>query len=97
MISNVLQIKNLQKEFKDTQVVNLSSLSVQQGEIYGFLGPNGAGKTTTMKMILSLISRTAGEIEVMNSLQELTLEELDNVLGAGGGVIQIHFIQTKQW
>ena len=28
------------------------------------------------------------EIEVMNSLQELTLEELDNVLGAGGGVIQ---------
>ena len=64
MISNVLQIKNLQKAFKDTQVVNLSSLSVQQGEIYGFLGPNGAGKTTTMKMILSLISRTAGEIEV---------------------------------
>lgn len=64
MISNVLQIKNLQKEFKDTQVVNLSSLSVQQGEIYGFLGPNGAGKTTTMKMILSLIPRTAGEIEV---------------------------------
>ena len=64
MISNVLQIKNLQKGFKDTQVVNLSSLSVQQGEIYGFLGPNGAGKTTTMKMILSLISRTAGEIDV---------------------------------
>lgn len=64
MISNVLQIKNLQKGFKGTQVVNLSSLSVQQGEIYGFLGPNGAGKTTTMKMILSLISRTAGEIEV---------------------------------
>ena len=64
MISNVLQIKNLQKGFKDTQVVNLSSLSVQQGEIYGFLGPNGARKTTTMKIILSLISRTAGEIEV---------------------------------
>ena len=63
MISNVLQIKNLQKGFKDTQVVNLSSLSVQQGEIYGFLGPNGAGKTTTMKMILSLISRTAGRLK----------------------------------
>lgn len=68
MVSNVLQIKNLQKVFKDTQVVNLSSLSVQQGEIYGFLGPNGAGKTTTMKMILSLISRTAGEIEVFGQL-----------------------------
>lgn len=33
------------------------------------------------------------EIEVMNSLQELTLEELDNVLGADSGII--HFIQTK--
>ena len=36
MISNVLQIKNLQKGFKDTQVVNLSSLSVQQGEYLWF-------------------------------------------------------------
>ena len=63
MISNVLQIKNLQKEFKDTQVVNLSSLSVQQGEIYGFLGPNGAGKTTTMKMILSLILGQLGSLK----------------------------------
>ena len=35
------------------------------------------------------------EIEAMNSLRELTLEELDNVLGAGGGVIQIHFIKTS--
>ena len=35
------------------------------------------------------------EIEVMNSLQELTLEELDNVLGACSVII--HFIQTKQW
>lgn len=35
------------------------------------------------------------EIESMNSLQELTLEELDNVLGADSGII--HFIQTKQW
>ena len=33
------------------------------------------------------------EIEAMNSLQELTLEELDNVLGADSGII--HFIQTK--
>ena len=35
------------------------------------------------------------EIEVMNSFQEWTLEELDNVLGASSGII--HFIQTKQW
>ena len=74
MISNVLQIKNLQKEFKDTQVVNLSSLSVQQGEIYGFLGPNGAGKTTTMKMILSLISRTGTDKQYLNQIGSMIEE-----------------------
>ena len=79
MISNVLQIKNLQKAFKDTQVVNLSSLSVQQGEIYGFLGPNGAGKTTTMKMILSLISRTAGEIEVFGQSIDTDKQYLNQI------------------
>ena len=79
MISNVLQIKNLQKGFKDTQVVNLSSLSVQQGEIYGFLGPNGAGKTTTMKMILSLISRTAGEIEVFGQSIDTDKQYLNQI------------------
>ena len=79
MISNVLQIKNLQKGFEDTQVVNLSSLSVQQGEIYGFLGPNGAGKTTTMKMILSLISRTAGEIEVFGQSIDTDKQYLNQI------------------
>ncbi|HGA1504570.1 TPA: ABC transporter ATP-binding protein, partial [Streptococcus suis] len=37
-------------------------ITVREGEIYGFLGPNGAGKTTTMKMILSLVTPTSGEI-----------------------------------
>ena len=64
MISNVLQIKNLQKGFKDTQVVNLSSLSVQQGEIYGFLGPNGAGKTTLMDCLLGDKFLTSGQASV---------------------------------
>jgi ABC-2 type transport system ATP-binding protein len=40
------------------------SLSVAAGEVYGFLGPNGAGKSTTIRMLLSLISPTAGEIRL---------------------------------
>jgi ABC-2 type transport system ATP-binding protein len=36
------------------------TLSVRQGEVYGFLGPNGAGKTTSVKMLLSLIAPTSG-------------------------------------
>ena len=42
--------------------MELDRFTVREGEIYGFLGPNGAGKTTTMKMILSLVMPTSGEI-----------------------------------
>lgn len=38
------------------------SLSVAAGEVYGFLGPNGAGKTTTIKMMLGLVTPTAGRV-----------------------------------
>jgi ABC-2 type transport system ATP-binding protein len=48
-------------------VVALSglSLSVHQGEIYGFLGPNGAGKTTTLKILMGLMTATSGKAEVL--------------------------------
>lgn len=41
------------------------SLSVQQGEIYGFLGPNGSGKTTTLKILMGLMQATSGEAEIL--------------------------------
>ena len=65
-MTEVIQLKELKKNFKGVTSVDLERLTVRKGEIYGFLGPNGAGKTTTMKMILSLIVPTSGSIEVMN-------------------------------
>ena len=66
-MTEVIQLKELKKNFKGVPSVDLESLTVRKGEIYGFLGPNGAGKTTTMKLILSLIVPTSGSIEVMNT------------------------------
>jgi len=40
------------------------SLTVKEGEIFGFLGPNGAGKTTTIKMIVGLLQPTSGSIHI---------------------------------
>jgi ABC-type multidrug transport system ATPase subunit len=40
------------------------SLEVFEGDVYGFLGPNGAGKSTTIRMLLSLIFPTSGEIQL---------------------------------
>jgi ABC-2 type transport system ATP-binding protein len=43
------------------------SLSVAQGEVFGFLGPNGAGKTTTLKLLMQLIYPTSGHAEILGS------------------------------
>jgi len=42
------------------------SLSVEQGEVYGFLGPNGAGKTTSIKCLLGLLYPDAGTVELFD-------------------------------
>lgn len=60
----ILVLDNLCKKFGDFQAVDSVSLTVHQGEIYGFLGPNGAGKTTTIKMIAGLLLPTQGSISI---------------------------------
>jgi ABC-2 type transport system ATP-binding protein len=61
----VLELANLSKTYgrrgRGVQAVKDVSLSVGAGEVYGFLGPNGAGKSTTIRMLIGLISPTAGE------------------------------------
>src|SRR5437879_1804127 len=42
-------------------------LTVEDGEIFGFLGPNGAGKTTTLKMLMGLVSPTAGTARILRT------------------------------
>lgn len=56
-----IETRGLRKEFGQKVAVSDLSLTVQQGEIFGFLGPNGAGKTTSIKMFLGLVTPTAGE------------------------------------
>ena len=41
------------------------TLTVGQGEVFGFLGPNGAGKTTTLKLLMQLIYPTSGRAEIL--------------------------------
>ena len=64
-MSNAIDIQNLVVEFPGAHGVAVRalqglSLSVAQGQVYGFLGPNGAGKTTTMHVLLGFIEATAG-------------------------------------
>ncbi|MDM5188041.1 ABC transporter ATP-binding protein [Bacillus sp. DX4.1] len=62
---NALEIKNLTKKFGDFIAVDNMSLSIVQGEIFGFLGSNGAGKSTTINMIAGLLRSNEGEINIL--------------------------------
>ncbi|MDQ6644372.1 MAG: ABC transporter ATP-binding protein [Chloroflexota bacterium] len=61
----VIEITQLRKAYGSIQAVKGISMSVEQGEIFGFLGPNGAGKTTTIRCMLDVIRPTAGSIRVL--------------------------------
>ena len=55
---------------KGEKVLNNINFSVKTGSIYGFLGPNGAGKTTTLRLILGLLKKQEGEINVFGKAFE---------------------------
>ena len=65
-VGNIINVKNLVKNFNGFTAVNGITFHVKKGEIFAFLGPNGAGKTTTIKMLTTLLKPTSGEIFVNN-------------------------------
>ena len=56
--------KGLVRDFGQVRAVDGIDLAVHRGEVYGFLGPNGAGKTTVIRMLITLLAPTSGEIKV---------------------------------
>jgi len=63
-MSAVVETKALTKRYREKLAVNALSLTVEEGEVFGFLGPNGAGKTTTILMLLGLTEPTSGDVSV---------------------------------
>jgi ABC-2 type transport system ATP-binding protein len=56
------------------------NLRVREGSIYGFLGPNGAGKTTTLRLLLGLLKKQKGEIQMLGkSFDDHRIEILQNI------------------
>lgn len=62
-MENILEVKNVSKEYKNFKLDNIS-FNLEHGYIMGFIGPNGAGKSTTIKLIMNLASRNSGEINI---------------------------------
>jgi ABC-2 type transport system ATP-binding protein len=60
MSDGQIVVSGLTKQYKTVRAVDDLSFAVEPGRVTGFLGPNGAGKTTTLRMLLNLVTPTAG-------------------------------------
>ena len=60
MSDGQIVVSDLTKHYKRVKAVDHLSFTVEPGRVTGFLGPNGAGKTTTLRMLLNLVTPTAG-------------------------------------
>jgi ABC-2 type transport system ATP-binding protein len=61
----VVQISNLTHRYGERLALDKLSLSIGQGEIFGFLGPNGSGKTTLFRILCTLIPAPAGTVRML--------------------------------
>ena len=78
----IIEVNNLTKQFSSTKAVNNLSFTVQEGDVYGFLGQNGAGKSTTIRMLLTLIKPTEGEINIFGKKLNTHRSEILSNVGA---------------
>lgn len=63
----VVRMKGVSKRIGSKTIIDNLTLDIPSGQVYGFLGPNGAGKTTTIRMMVGLMSITAGDIEIQGA------------------------------
>lgn len=59
----ILEVDGLSKKFEDFELKDIS-FELETGYIMGFIGANGAGKTTTIKLIMNLLRRDSGQINI---------------------------------
>lgn len=60
----MVEIKNLTKVYDGHKAVDDLSITVEDGQVYGFLGPNGAGKSTTMNIMTGCLAATSGTVTI---------------------------------
>ncbi len=78
---NAIEIRNLTKNYGKHRGVTNLTLTVEEGDIYGYLGPNGAGKSTTIRSMLGLTHFQQGEIKVLGMDVKTRTEEILREVG----------------
>ncbi len=80
-MENIIEIKHLNKTFKEVHAVNDLSFCVKKGELFAFLGVNGAGKSTTISIICGMLEKDNGEVLINGKNIETDMKEISNKIG----------------
>jgi ABC-2 type transport system ATP-binding protein len=64
---SAIAIEHLTKHYPGGRGITDVSLSIDEGEVYGFIGPNGAGKSTTIRTVLGLLAPTSGSVRLFGA------------------------------
>lgn len=78
---NVIQTKNLNKNYGKSRGIIDVNLSINEGEVFGFIGPNGAGKSTTIRTLLNFIHPSGGSAEIFGKDCFTQSEEIKKEIG----------------
>lgn len=80
-MKNIIEVKNLVKNYGSFEAVKGISFGVKEGEIFGLLGPNGAGKSTTLEIIETLRTKTSGEVLVDGLSVDTNAGDIKKIIG----------------
>lgn len=86
-MKNVIEIRNLTKDYGRGKGIFDINLQVKEGEIFGFLGPNGAGKTTTIRNLMGFIRPQKGECKILGLDSYTDATKIQESLGYLAGEI----------
>lgn len=76
-MTSILEIKDVSKQYNDFSLKKIN-ITLEKGYVMGFIGPNGAGKSTTIKLIMNLIKKDSGKINIFgfdNEKNEIKVKE----------------------
>lgn len=80
-MKKIIEVKKLEKKYKNFKAINNLSFDVYEGEILGLLGPNGSGKSTTINCILSLLNYKNGNIKIFGKKMEPDAYDIKSKIG----------------